>query len=72
MKCFKECVMVAAVIVAAVCGYYAEKTMIGILTFLATCLPVVIWFLDNKDDKKRDDIITDVDRRSWWRNLDKK
>lgn len=72
MKCFKVCVMVAAIIVAAVCGYYSEKPMIGILTFAATCLPVVIWFLDNKEDKKRDDIITEVDRRSKWRNLDKK
>lgn len=71
MKCFKVFFMVAAVIVAAVCGYYSEKPIIGILSFAATFLPVIIWFLDNKENQKRDDIITDVNRRSKWRNLDK-
>ena len=72
MKCIKKCMMLGAIIVAACCGYLSGKVLVGVLTFLATLLPVIIWFYDNKENEKRDEKLADVVDRTTWRILNNK
>ena len=65
----KKYAMVIALIVAAICGYLSGKLVLGICTFAATCIPVVIWFVDDKENRRRAETINDLDKRLSFRDL---